>query len=99
MATSVASRRPTRALLPFVLRPGAVWRFFTDRKAPLLPKLALGAAVLYILSPVDLVPDLVPIFGWLDDIGAFTMAIAWLGREVHRAEVARDAQIIDVEQP
>lgn len=26
-------------------------------------------AVAYILSPIDLVPDFIPIIGWLDDIG------------------------------
>ena len=26
-------------------------------------------AVLYVLSPVDFVPDVIPIIGWLDDIG------------------------------
>ena len=32
----------------------------------------LGAAilgVLYILSPIDVIPDVIPIFGWFDDLG------------------------------
>ena len=31
-------------------------------------------AVLYDLSPVDAVPDAVPVFGWLDDVGFTVMA-------------------------
>jgi len=27
------------------------------------------AGILYILSPIDLVPDFVPVAGWLDDLG------------------------------
>ncbi len=32
------------------------------------------AAVIYDLSPIDVVPDAVPIFGWLDDVGFTLMA-------------------------
>lgn len=32
------------------------------------------AAVIYDLSPIDAVPDAVPIFGWLDDVGFTLMA-------------------------
>ena len=38
---------------------------------PVLPKaakIALGAAVLYLVSPVDLIPDFVPVLGYLDDV-------------------------------
>lgn len=40
------------------------------------PKLALIiiAAIVYVLSPLDFIPDIAPIIGWLDDAGviAFT---------------------------
>jgi uncharacterized membrane protein YkvA (DUF1232 family) len=38
---------------------------------PLLPraaKIALGAAMVYLASPIDLVPDFVPLLGYLDDL-------------------------------
>ncbi len=35
-------------------------------------------AVLYVLSPLDLIPDVVPIVGWLDDLGV----LAWAARQV-----------------
>ena len=31
-------------------------------------------AIVYDLSPIDLVPDAVPLFGWLDDVGFTLMA-------------------------
>ena len=42
------------------------------------PKAAIGLAVLYLIWPIDLVPDLAPIIGWLDDIGITTFATAYL---------------------
>ncbi|MEQ1593906.1 MAG: YkvA family protein [Casimicrobium sp.] len=35
-------------------------------------------AFLYIISPLDLVPDVIPFFGWLDDLGV----LAWAARQV-----------------
>ena len=32
------------------------------------------AAIVYDLSPIDAVPDVVPLFGWLDDVGFTLMA-------------------------
>lgn len=35
-------------------------------------------ALLYILSPLDLIPDVIPVVGWLDDLGV----LAWAARQV-----------------
>lgn len=37
-------------------------------------------ALLYIISPIDLIPDVIPVVGWIDDVvvglGAGTAAVA-----------------------
>lgn len=38
--------------------------------------LIIVLAILYIISPIDLVPDVVPVAGWLDDLGALGAVIA-----------------------
>ncbi|MFV0679744.1 YkvA family protein [Ottowia sp.] len=43
------------------------WAVLRDARAPWSAKLVTVLAVLYVVSPVDLVSDLIPVLGWLDD--------------------------------
>src|SRR5262245_66075415 len=51
--------------LPDVVR--LVARLAADPVLPRSAKIALAAAVVYLMSPVDLIPDFVPFLGYLDD--------------------------------
>jgi uncharacterized membrane protein YkvA (DUF1232 family) len=46
----------------------ALWIAARDPRTPLAAKLVAGAVAAYALSPVDLLPDFVPILGYLDDL-------------------------------
>ena len=52
--------------LPDIVR--TIGRLALDPVLPKAAKVALAAAVLYLVSPIDLVPDFVPVLGYLDDI-------------------------------
>ena len=41
---------------------------YKDKRTPLLAKLIIGLAVGYMLSPIDLIPDFIPVLGLLDDL-------------------------------
>ncbi|MEO5788587.1 DUF1232 domain-containing protein [Gelidibacter sp.] len=41
---------------------------YSDKRTPLIAKLLIGLTVGYLLSPIDLIPDLIPILGLLDDL-------------------------------
>ena len=43
------------------------WALLRDPRAPKAAKLATVLAVLYVVSPIDLVSDFLPVLGWLDD--------------------------------
>lgn len=46
----------------------AVFLAYKDRDTPLLAKILAGVTVAYALSPIDLIPDFVPVLGYLDDV-------------------------------
>lgn len=39
-----------------------------DRDTPVLAKIVAGITVGYALSPIDLIPDFIPVLGYLDDV-------------------------------
>ena len=43
------------------------WALLRDPRAPKSAKAVIVLAGLYVISPVDFVPDFIPILGWLDD--------------------------------
>ena len=43
------------------------WALLRDPRAPKSAKLVIVLAGLYVISPIDLVSDFIPVLGWLDD--------------------------------
>jgi len=57
------------------------------RKDPAVPrraKLAVGFAGLWVLSPIDLIPEFLPVIGPLDDIIVVALALRYAARQVSR---------------
>jgi uncharacterized membrane protein YkvA (DUF1232 family) len=65
------------AILWTVLRGDALalWRALRHPLAPGWLKWAAGGVVLYLVSPVDLIPDFIPFLGVIDDIVLVPLAI------------------------
>lgn len=55
-----------------------LWWALRDPRAPGWLKVATAGLVLYLLSPVDLLPDAIPFLGVLDDVVLLPLAVRWL---------------------
>lgn len=55
-----------------------LWYALGHPEAPGWLKAGAAAIVLYLLSPIDLIPDMLPIVGVLDDLILVPMALRWL---------------------
>jgi uncharacterized membrane protein YkvA (DUF1232 family) len=67
-------------LLPDVLRLAA--RLARDPGTPRSSRLALAGLALWIASPIDLIPEFIPVVGPLDDIVVAAIVLRWVGRRV-----------------
>lgn len=64
------------------MNPKTVLAFLRD---PAVPKWRKGAglfALAYFLMPLDLVPDVIPLVGWLDDVGVLALTAGWFWKQV-----------------
>ena len=55
---------------------GALWICARDPRTPRLAKLIAAAVVIYVMSPIDLIPDFIPVLGYLDDVILVPIGIA-----------------------
>ena len=77
----------------------ALWKLFRHPETPWLAKLVAVLVLAYALSPIDLIPDFIPVLGLLDDVILLPLGIAlavkltprplWLAR-VAEAETGAD---------
>lgn len=56
--------------------------FLRDPHVPVWKKGLALFAVVYVVSPIDVIPDMIPILGWMDDLGVLAIAGTWLAREI-----------------
>lgn len=54
----------------------ALFLALKDSDTPIIAKIFAGITVTYALSPVDLVPDFIPVLGYLDDVILLPMLVA-----------------------
>jgi len=55
-----------------------LWFAVRHPQAPAWLKLGTALIVLYVVSPIDLIPDVVPFLGVVDDLVIVPLAIRWL---------------------
>lgn len=60
----------------------ALYNYMKDEKVQWYRKTIVAAALIYFISPIDAVPDITPLVGYLDDLGVITALVKYLGHEL-----------------
>ena len=77
----------------------AAWLAARDPRVPMLARFLAIAVAAYALSPIDLIPDFIPVLGWLDDLlivplGLWTV-LRWLPPDVLAAARRRSDALLE----
>lgn len=94
------SRRVAARLVPVLPRfVGLLFRLMVDRRVRLLDKGLVIGVVAYVLMPIDLIPDVLGLLGWTDDLFLLGLALRHLvlgaGDEVIRSNWRGNREALD----
>ncbi len=62
-------------------------RLRTDDRVPRQAKVAVAIAAVWVLSPIDLIPEFLPVIGPLDDVVVVVLALRYAARRVPLAAI------------
>ena len=60
----------------------ALYRYMTSSLISWHRKAIVIAGLIYFISPIDTIPDIAPLIGYLDDLGVITALLKFLGSEL-----------------
>lgn len=60
----------------------ALYRYMKDKSVPWYRKSIVVGALIYFISPIDAIPDLAPLIGYLDDLGVIAAVLKFMGHEL-----------------
>lgn len=68
----------------------AIFLSLKDKDTPILAKILAGITVIYALSPIDLIPDFIPVLGYLDDVLLLPMLVALTLKFIPKSIIERN---------
>jgi uncharacterized membrane protein YkvA (DUF1232 family) len=68
-----------------------LWFACKNPATPWLPKVLCGFVVAYALSPIDLIPDFIPVLGYLDDL-LLLPALIWIAVKLLPPGVVKESR-------
>ena len=72
-----------------------LWYAFRNPATPKFIKTGSLLLLLYLLSPIDILPDFALLFGWADDLAILLMGIPYLVGKLPAAVLAEAAELAD----
>ena len=55
-----------------------LWKAFFAPETPFMLKAATLFVAFYLVNPIDIIPDFIPLAGWIDDIVLVPMMVGWI---------------------
>ncbi len=83
----VARMQDYLRLLPDLLR--LLRRLTVDPQTPRRIRLALVLVLAFVVSPIDLIPDVIPVIGFADDVVLIALVLRWINRTAGPDALAR----------
>ena len=79
-----AENFPVGMLVPRDKRPYvyALYAFMRDPQAPAQGKAVAIGALLYFILPIDIIPDVIPVLGYVDDAAVIATAVSFLNTQL-----------------
>ncbi|PND57483.1 hypothetical protein CRM90_12315 [Mycobacterium sp. ENV421] len=74
-------------LLPDTVR--LLKRLAADRQLPRRIRVVLAGVLIFLASPIDLIPDFIPVLGYADDVIITALALRWVTRTAAPEALAR----------
>ncbi len=65
-------------LILFRKEVAQLWKALWARETPLYLKAATLLVAFYLVYPFDIIPDFIPLLGWVDDIVLIPMMVSWI---------------------
>ena len=69
-----------------------LWDYFNSGNVSGTEKVLIVAALLYLISPVDLIPDTIPFAGLLDDAGVATLVLDYVLKHMDDKRAGRETK-------
>jgi uncharacterized membrane protein YkvA (DUF1232 family) len=74
------------------------WRLLNDARVPTWVKVGIPIIVaIYLFSPIDIIPDFIPGFGQLDDLGVVVLAMGLIIRLSPRPAVEEHSRALGID--
>lgn len=73
----------------------AIFLALKDKETPVAAKLVAAVTVAYALSPIDLIPDFIPVLGYLDDVILLPALVALTIRLIPRETMEKNRKLAE----
>lgn len=87
IASKIRKAKPLKRFAEVGIVLFEMLRDIVSGRYPNVPWLTIATIVmifLYILNPMDLIPDFIPIIGYLDDLAVVTIGLGWIETDLHK---------------